>query len=228
MKKMSRILLSGALALILLTAACAEATPTTIATSGPIGGLASPTALGTVETADIPTSSPEVMPDTTATIDTAAPEGQAGATVTAGTDMTATPGVPVTGTELTLLECQFCIEGMAHAVLVLPDTATFETVADTAGGSPAGPGTGCNTVDTYTGRQVVICRSGENTSLNLNICVNGNNCAQMLVELQPCPDVAQPGAPSTSTLEVGVPTNTAAAGVTNTPGVGAATLTPTP
>lgn len=218
MKKMSRSLLFGALALLLLTAACAEATPTTIATSGPIGNLASPTALGTVETAGIPTSSPEVMPDTTATIDTATAMGSS--------DITATPGVPVTGTELTLLECQFCIEGMAHALLVLPDTATFEAVADAASVSTLGPDTGCNTVDTYNGRQVVLCRSQQNTSLNLNICVNGNNCAQMLVELQPCPDVAQPAATVTSTLEVGVPTNTAAAGVTDTPGAGVATPTP--
>lgn len=207
MKKMSRSLLFGALALLLLTAACAEATPTTIATSGPIGNLASPTALGTLETAGIPTSSPEVMPDTTATIDTA--------TAVGGSDITATPGVPVTGTELTLLDCQFCIEGMAHALLVLPDTATFEAVADTA--SVSSPDAGCNTVDIYNGRQVVLCRSQENTSLNLNICVNGNNCAQMLVELKPCPDAAQPAATVTSTLEVGVPTNTAAGDVSPTP-----------
>lgn len=218
MKKMSRSLLFGVLTLLLLTAACTEATATTIATSGPIGNLASPTALETVETAGIPTSSPEVMPDTTATIDTA--------TAVGSSDTTATPGVPVTGTELTLLECQFCIEGMAHALLVLPDTATYETVADTASISTPGTDTGCNTVDTYNGRQVVLCRSQENTSLNVNICVNGNNCAQMLVELQPCPNVAQPAATVTSTLEVGVPTNTAAAGVTDTPGAVVATPTP--
>ena len=218
MHKISRIFLFGALTLVLLTAACAEATPTTIATSGPIGGLASPTALGT-DLAGTPIGSP----DTTATIPTATPM-TGDATATAETGVTATPGVPVTGAELTLLECQYCIENTAHAVLVLPDTATFETVADTAAVSTAGPDSGCSTVDTYNGRQVVICRSEENTSLNMNICVNGNNCAQMLVELQDCPDVVQPGVTDTpgageptSTPGVGLPTNTAAGDVSPTP-----------
>lgn len=217
MIKYSRIFLFCALALVLLTAACAEATPTTIATSGPIGGLASPTAIGT-----------EVggTPDTTATIDAATAVGSTDITATAivGTDQTSTPAVPVTGVELTLLECQYCIEGMAHALLILPDTASFETVAGTAAISPPGSDTGCNTVDTYNGRQVVLCRSQENTSLNLNICTDGNNCAQLLVELQDCPDVVQPGVTNTpgagdltSTPGVGLPTNTAVGDVSPTP-----------
>ena len=220
---MARIFLFSAFALVLLTTACAEATATTIATSGPIGGLASPTALGT-DIAGTPIGSPEATVDTTATIDTATPIAGTDATPTLGTDVTATSGVPVTGVELILLECQFCIEDTAHAVLVLPDTASFETVADTTTASTPGPDMGCNTVDTYNGRQVVVCRSVENTSMNLNICTDGNNCAQLLVELQDCPNVVQPGVTdtpgagdATSTPEVGLPTNTAVGDVSPTP-----------
>lgn len=217
MKNISRIFLFSAFALVLLTTACAEATATTIATSGPIGGLASPTALGT-DVAGTPIGSPEAI------VDTGTPAAGTDTTPTLGADVTATPGVPVTGVELILLECQFCIEDTAHAVLVLPDTASFETVADTAAVSTPGPDMGCNTVDTYNGRQVVVCRSPENTSMNLNICTDGNNCAQMLVELQDCPNVVQPGVtdtPSagdaTSTPEAGLPTNTAVGDVSPTP-----------
>jgi hypothetical protein len=202
MKKISRSLLFGALALLLLTAACAEATPTTIATSGPIGRLASATAA-------TPTGSPQVTVDTTVT-----PVG-----------ITDTSGVPVTGPELTLLQCQYCIEGMAHALLILPDTVTFATVADAASLSTPGPDTGCTTVDRFNGRQVVICRGQENSSMSLNICTDSNNCTQLLVELQSCPATNQPGA--TNTPEAGAPTNTAVVGVTETPAaVASPTATP--
>jgi hypothetical protein len=237
MKKLSRIFLFGALTLILLTAACAgqEGSPTAVGTTIPGDETASPPPIetdttGTVETATIST---EATLDTTATVDLSATAPAAtDTTQIAATDTTQTPGVPVTGVDLILLECQYCIDGMAHALLVLPDTATFETVADTA--SVSTPDTGCNTVDTFNGRQTVICRAEENTSLNLNICTDGNNCTQLLVELQPCPDTgtAQPG--PTNTPGVGDPTNTAVVGatdtpsvsVTDTPSVGSPTATP--
>ncbi|MDQ2693616.1 MAG: hypothetical protein M3Y68_16380 [Chloroflexota bacterium] len=123
----------------------------------------------------------------------------------------------MTETELILLECQFCIQDVAHALLVLPDTATFETAADTTVVSTPGVDTGCTTVDTYNGRQIILCRSQENTSMNLNICMNGTNCTQLLVELQDCPGVVQPGAAATGTLEISVPTNTGESGLTETP-----------
>ncbi|HEY3476215.1 MAG TPA: hypothetical protein VGK56_16490, partial [Anaerolineales bacterium] len=146
-----------------------------------------------------------------------------------------TPGTPVTGRELILLECQYCIDGAAHALLVLPETATFETVADTATLSTPGPGMGCNTVDRFGGRQTVICRSQANTSLNLNICTDANNCTQLLIELQSCPDTTQSGV--TDTPGADVPTNTPGdtiatstpiAGVTDTPAAGSPTATSTP
>jgi hypothetical protein len=208
MKKISHYLLLGVLALVLLTA-CA-------------GQEGSPTAVGTTipgnETSYPPpaeTASPEATLDMTPTVNVSATAPAA--TETTGTAATPTPGIPVTGTDLILLECQFCIEGMAHTMLVLPDTAIFETVADTASLSTPGPDMGCNTVDTFNGRQIVICRAEENTSLNLNVCTDGNNCTQLLVELQTCPDTNQPGV--TNTPGAGVPTDTPGVGATDTPGV---------
>jgi hypothetical protein len=217
MKTISRIFLFGALTLVLLTAACTgqEGSPTPAGTTGPREETSYPPPAETevTETAETATASPEATLDTTPTVDLSA-------TAPAATDTTETPGVPVTGADLILLECQFCVDGAAHAMLVLPDTATFETVADTATLSTPGPDMGCNTVDTYNGRQIVICRGEENTSLNLNICTDGNNCTQLLVDLQTCPDAAtaQPGA--TDTPGAGVPTDT--------PGAGVETSTPTP
>lgn len=211
MKTISRIFLFGALTLVLLTAACSgqEGSPTPAGTTGPGEETSYPPP---AETEVTETASPEATLDVTATTDVTA-------TLPAGTDITQTPGIPVTS-DLILLECQFCIDGAAHAMLVLPDTATFQAVADTASLSTPGPEMGCNTVDTYNGRQIVICRGEENTSLSLNVCTDGNNCTQLLVELQTCPDAAtaQPGA--TDTPGAGVPTNT--------PGAGVETDTPTP
>ena len=232
MKKTLRLVLLGTLTLILLVACTGqEGSPTAAGTTVPGDETASPPPIGTDTTATAATD-PAGPVDTTATIDTATIP--ADSTPTTGTDVTQTPGVPVTGADLVLLEGQFCIEDMAHALLVLPDTATFETVTDTASLSTPGPDTGCHVVDLYNGRQIVLCRSAENTSLNLNICTDGNNCTQLLVEPQDCPAVVQlgvtdtPGAGlPTNTPEAGFATATAGVGVTDTPAVGGSpTATP--
>lgn len=215
----SRILLFGALSLVLWTAACAgqEGSPTAVGTTIPGDETASPSPVGT-DVTEIVTTSPEATLATTATVETA--------TAPADTDTTQTASIPVTGADVVLLECQFCIEGMAHALLVLPDTATFETVADTTAVSTPGPDTGCNTVDTYNGRQVVLCRAQENTSLNLNVCTDSNNCTPLLVELQSCPVSGTPQAGETVTPAPGLPKDTPTGGVTDTPA--GVTATPTP
>ena len=86
-----------------------------------------------------------------------------------------------------LLECQFCVDTIAHALLVITADATFEV--DTASASLSTPDadTGCTTVDTFHDRQVVLCRAPENTSLTLNICTDANTCSQLWVDLQSCP-----------------------------------------
>lgn len=237
MKKILCYLAFGAFTLSLLTACTGtgeQGTPTAAGTTVPGNQTVTSFAVGTDTTETIPTGTtpgieaPAV--DLTATIPTATDIEGAAATGAAQT-----LSVPVTGADLTLLEGQFCIEGMAHALLVLPDTATFQTIADTATLSTPGPDMGCNTVDTYKGRQVVICRGQQNTSLNLNICVDGNNCTPLLVELESCPQtgVPQPGAAATDTSGASaltetpagsIPTSTSGVGVTDTP----AAVSPTP
>lgn len=221
MKRISHIILFGVLMLVLVTACTGNEAPE------------SPTA-GTTVPGDQTVTPFVVQTDTTAVATTATPQvaGTAGVDLTAtfatatdvagpaATNTTQTPVVPVTAADLTLLEGQFCIEGMAHALLVLPDTATFETVADAATLSTPGPDTGCNTLDRYSGRQIVICRGQQNTSLNLNICTDGNNCTQLLVQLEACSIAGtdQPGA--------GVTNPPGVEAATNTPGAGLATSTP--
>lgn len=214
MKKTIRLFLFGALALIVLTA-CAgqEGSPTAIGTTGPgTDFTATPFAtdaagVGTAETA---TGSPEATLDTTST---ALPSG----TDTTGTLTTQTASIPVTGLESVLLPCQFCINGVAHAMLVLPDTATFEVLSQTASVAPTtDAASGCNTVDTLDGNQIVLCRGQENTAMNLNICA-GANCQQLTVTLQSCPQTLEPGPKATNTPGADVIISTA------TPGTGAGT-----
>jgi len=197
MKMISRLFLFGVFTLVSLTAACSgqQGSATPAGTTVPGNLTSSPTSLATetAATAATETTSTEATSETTtetattATVDlTGTAPSATDTTQTAGTSTTLTPGIPVTGSDVILLECQFCIQNMAQALLVIPDTATFEVVNNTASLSTPGPDTGCNTVDTFEGRQVVICRGQENTSLTVSICLNGS-CTQLEVELQPCP-----------------------------------------
>lgn len=105
MKRISLIFLSGVLPVILLAAACApvgEETPVVPAQDDLTG---SPTTFAT---------------DTTATTD----PSQATATNT-----TLTPSIPVTGLELIRLDCQYCVDNIAHAQLVIPREATFRVTS---------------------------------------------------------------------------------------------------
>ena len=216
MKKISRLLYLGTLTLVLFTAACSGqgGTATPAGTVVPDGQTSYPPpgATDATFTAETATAFPDVT-ETSEETSTATTD----MTATATTDTTLTPGVPVTGADVILLECQYCIEKVAHALLVLPDTATYEVVADTTSLPTPGPDMGCQTVDTFNGRQTVLCRGEENTSLNLNICTDRNNCTQLLVELHSCPVTNPPVA--TNTPGNGLPTNTPGVGIpTDTPG----------
>src|SRR5687768_15776878 len=109
MKKISRIFLFGVFTVILLTVACApagEGEPNLVgALQDDLTG--SPTASGTAET-------------TTATVETS----QATATNT-----TLTPSTPGTGPEVIFLDCQYCVDTVAHAQLLIPRNATFEVIS---------------------------------------------------------------------------------------------------
>lgn len=234
MKKFSRLFLLGAMILVLITAACTadETTPTLVgtslpdeATSTPFGAATDTTGTAETETATTSTAETAVETPTVSGTDTAAVSTST--TKTAGTQPagTGTPGIPVTG-EIVLVECQFCVDTTAHALLVLPDTATFEIVSPppattTSTTSVTSTSPICTTVEVNNGRQVVLCSGPEMTPLTINICTDANTCTDFPVDLLACPLVAQPTVAATNT------NNTPAAGATKTPATGAGTTTAT-
>ena len=216
MKKISRLLLPCSLILILLAAACApsEGTATPGADETLIAGLtSSPAATDSTLTAETATTSTSATSATTETPTVVATQPAA------TTDTTLTPSTPVTG-DVILLACQFCVDTMAHALLVMPETTTFEVIEFSATISSSDTDSGCNTVDTFSDRQVVLCRAPENTSFTMNLCANGTDCTELVVDLQACPVATNPQTPiatATDTLQPGAATNTPGTSVTTTP-----------
>jgi len=227
MNKFSLIFLFGALALIMLTAACApeEGTPTAVETLLPVD-LTPPPAVTDDGTLTAETETPSTT-ETLEVTETLTPDA---AQLTPTGDGSQTPSIPVTGVDFVLLECQFCVDSTAHTLLVLPEAATFEIVATAASVAAPGPDDGCNTVDTFNGKQIVLCRAEENTSITLNICTDANNCTELAVDLQACPVSANtPESGSlTSTPEPGIATSTATVEAGESPTTSAPTSTPTP
>jgi len=215
MKKISRLFLLGAMLMVLLTAACAAeegSTPTLVGTDipgeedmteTPPGTEISETATGdgTTTVDETATSDGSLTPDAT---DGTATQATADGSPTA--DTTTTPGIPVTGPDIVLVECQFCVDTWAHALLILPDTATFEIVspapATTTSTTAQSTDPRCSTVEVNNGRQVVLCSGPEMTPITLNICTDTNSCTDFPVDLLACPETQQPNQPQ-STPEAG-------------------------
>jgi hypothetical protein len=222
MNRIPRIFLFGALALVLLIAGCGggEETSTPVGTLGP-GETSYPSPLETNTPVAALTEATSTTTATEAATSTSA--------VTATTAATQTPAGTAVAIDVNVIECQFCIDTRAFALLDVPAIVTFEIV------DPASPDpdTVCNTVDTYQDRQVVLCRAPEETSITVNVCTDANTCSQVTVDLQACPDViatTQPGATNTNTPTTGTgatatSTPTPATEASATPGV---TSTPTP
>lgn len=233
--KVSRLLLMTSLILVLLTAACGAeggTTPTLVGTMIPgqddlTGTPFGTETIGTAETAitaETAAGEGTVIVDGTATLAVTDEVGsQATAVGSPVTGTTLTPGIPVTGSEIVLVDCQFCVDTWAQTLLVLPDTATFQivspdpaaTTATTADMQPS-----CSTVEVNNGRQVVLCSGPEMTPITLNICTDVNTCTDFPIDLLPCPvaQQQQPGA---------VPNQTQPAETGNaTPGVVISTATP--
>ncbi len=195
-----------ALIVVLLTAACGAeqgTTPTLAGTNVPGGNL---------------TDTPSV--DTTGTTETATPEAAdtptSMATVTTdATKTTETPIVPVTGVDILLIECQFCVDTMAHALLVLTDTATFDVVPPTTSTTTSMKDATCATVEVNNGKQVVLCSAPEKTVLTLNICTDVNKRTDFSVNLLAGPLITDKGTalPASKTVA---------------PGTGNLTSTPSP
>ena len=102
MKRISRIFLFGAVTVTLLAAACApvgEGTPILPAQNDLTG---SPTVFAT---------------DT------------AGTSQATATNTTLTPSIPVTGLEVLSLDCQYCVDNIAHAQFVIPREANFRVTS---------------------------------------------------------------------------------------------------
>src|SRR5438093_4209413 len=135
MKKFSRIFLFCALMLILLTACAGQQGSPTVVGTLPGVETATPPAVAT-ETAGTETTATEAATAATTETPTGALDltgtAATNTTETAATNTTLTPGVPVTGGNILLLECQFCIDNVANALLVIPSTATFELTSQTA------------------------------------------------------------------------------------------------
>ncbi len=256
MKKFPRLFSLVALVMVLVTAACGAqggATPTTIGTLLPeitSTPLATTTLTGDTTTSAGTVSAPGGLE--TATLDAtgiAATQGAGAslpgttATQTGGSPAPRTTGtavVPVTGQDIMLVECQFCVETRAHALLVLPDTATFRITSPVTSGTTSDTTAvdsepRCTTVEVNNGRQVVLCSGPEMTPLVVNICTDANTCTDFPVDLLACP-LAQGGqmgptptkpAPGTSNTTV-PPTATATTvtGPTTTPVIGISTPTP--
>ena len=193
---MKKIFLFGALVLMLLTAACAGQQGTTptlsgttlpeVETSTPFGSPATTTETGTTSTAETATTGSETPTvSNTQSISTLA-TSVVGSPV-AGTSQT--PGIPVTGLDITLVDCQFCVDTLAHALLILPDTATFQVVSPTPSSSASTTtiNTNCSTIEVNNGKQVVLCSGPENTPVTLNICTDANTCTSFPVNLLACP-----------------------------------------
>ena len=201
MKKVSRLFLFGALVLVLLTAACGAgggATPTPLSTLPGVqetstlpGGVdvtqtavtETATTAATAETATTGLETPTLTLSTTESVSTLATS--VGATATGASQ---TQGIPVTGVDIVLVECQFCVDTLAHALLVLPDTATFAvTMPTTTTTTTDTVKTNCSTIEVNNGKQVVLCSGPEKTPVILNICTDANSCTDFPINLQPCP-----------------------------------------
>jgi len=102
MKRISRIFLFGALTVTLLAAACAP-----VGEGTPI-----------LPAQDDLTSSPTVFATDTA-----------GTSQATATNTTLTPSIPVTGLEVLSLDCQYCVDNIAHAQFVIPREASFRVTS---------------------------------------------------------------------------------------------------
>jgi hypothetical protein len=232
MMKFSQVPLFLALILVLLMTACGAeqgTTPTTVGTVLPENNDLTSTPFGPTETVGTTPTATEagmiVPPATTSSVLETATTSAGGliSTPAVGTQapapgLTRTPVIPVTGQDIMLVECQFCVDTRAHALLVLPDTATFQITSPAVNSSTTtDTQPTCTTVEINNGRQVVLCSGPELTPLMVNICTDASHCTDFPVDLLACP-LTQGGAVDT--------------GATQTPGAGgtggAATETATP
>ena len=97
--------------------------------------------------------------------------------------------IPVTGSNLVSEQCQFCVNGEPHAVLIMPEQASFNIAQPMIGVT-------CLTTEVINGRRVLLCRGAQQSSFSLNVCPDGTNCSQIPVTLGVCPRNPQAAIPT--------------------------------
>ncbi len=240
MKRPTKLFLFLALLVALLTTACGArqgGTPTAIGTLLPSTTELSSTPFGptvTVGTTPTATGSGLIVPADTSTPGLATAVGGSGGAINTQTVPTQAHAIPVTGQDIMLVECQFCVDAKAHALLVLPDTATFKITSPVPNANtttdvmPT-----CTTVEINNGSQVVLCSGPQLTSLVVNICTDASHCTDFPVNLLSCPltQGGSVGPAVTQTPGTGATGGTGGAAATATtlpPGAGIDTATPVP
>src|SRR5215216_4142809 len=88
--------------------------------------------------------------------------------------------IPVTGVESVSLQCQFCVNDETHAVLIMPERASFLV-------SEPVIGINCLTAKVVDGQRIVLCRGAKQTTFTFNVCLDNSNCVQLPITLQDCP-----------------------------------------
>jgi hypothetical protein len=164
------------------------------------------------------------------------------------TDTTLTPSTPGTGPNVISLDCQYCVDSVAHAQLLLPRKATFKVISppelakndddengdddgddDDGDDHDNGDRMGCRTIDKFRDTKLVLCRAEENTTITLNVCQD-DACREVQLTLQSCAlttGTPSPVATTTVTATFTPLPVTATSTLTFTP-VAPATETPTP
>jgi hypothetical protein len=114
--------------------------------------------------------------------------------------ITDTPGVGTPTGIVVTHEGQFCIDSVAHEILVMPAEASFEIIPVT-GSSSVPADAVCTSVETLNGKQVVICRGPSLSSFEVKVCTGPDTCAEVPVNLRECPPqfVETPSETPTST-----------------------------
>ena len=93
---------------------------------------------------------------------------------------TTTALIPATGKEVVTMQCQFCVNTEPHALLILPERASFSVSEEV-------PGINCLTAKVENAQRVVVCRGSKRAAFTLNVCLENANCVQMPITLMDCP-----------------------------------------
>ncbi|MFT3890059.1 MAG: hypothetical protein QM730_00355 [Anaerolineales bacterium] len=183
MKTISRFLWFGGLTLLLAVAACAPTnltpfpTPEGFQTLNPENNAPTATRFGTETTPVTGTA----ITETSNVTETASPSG----TAVSPTSGTVNPQIPVTGLNINLLDCPFCVNERAYTMLLVPDATTFQVVSNPSSNTNVST-INCATIEVTSGRQVVMCAGPKKSIFNLHLCNNAGDCIDYPVALIDC------------------------------------------